>query len=184
MITGTTENGFLPVMGVGVDGRKQAGYVPEANVQPYDQLRNEDWTGWAEKFVGAPYKWGGRSATGLDCSALVQLSLAASRYFLPRDTSPQFQLLQKQAQISETRYKPHDEQRAGNFGRGDLIYWKGHVAICVDAQNIIHANAFHHCVAVEPRETAFSRIAVNFGPPIAHFRRDALRQTLSALDDL
>ena len=184
MITGPAELGFLPVMGLGSDGREQTGFIPEAQIQSLSLLRNEDWTAWAEKFIGAPYKWGGRSAAGLDCSALVQLSLAASRHALPRDTGPQLQFLKKQAQCFSSCYNPLNDFRVGEFGRGDLIYWNGHVAISVDTEDIIHANAFHHCVAVEPRETAFRRIEASFGPPIAHIRKDAVRQILPASDDL
>ena len=183
MTTGPAEQGFVPVMGVDGDGREQTGYIPEAQIQPFSLPRNEDWTGWAEKFIDAPYKWGGRSAAGLDCSALVQLSLAASRHILPRDTGPQLQLLKKRAQGSGSLDNLLNDFRTGEFGRGDLIYWNGHVAICVDTEDIIHANAFHHCVAVEPRETAFSRIEVSIGPPIAHIRRELVRQILSASND-
>ena len=180
MITGPAERGFVPVMGLGGDGREQAGFIPQAHIQSPNQQSNEDWTGWAEKFIGAPYKWGGRSAAGLDCSALVQLSLAASQYSLPRDTGPQLQLLKKRAQVSGTHYDFPDDFRTVDFGRGDLIYWDGHVAVCVDEKDIIHANAFHHCVIVEPHETAVSRIAASFGPPIAHIRKNVIKQILSA----
>ncbi|MGB1528557.1 MAG: hypothetical protein ACPG9H_05835, partial [Candidatus Puniceispirillaceae bacterium] len=87
---------------------------------------------------------------------------------------------EKQARVSGTRYDSPDDFRTVDFGRGDLIYWDGHVAICVDAKDIIHANAFHHCVIVEPHETAVSRIAASFGPPIAHIRKNVIRQILSA----
>ena len=106
-------------------------------------------------------------------------SLAASQYSLPRDTGPQLQLLEKQAQVSGTNYDFPDDFRTVDFGRGDLIYWDGHVAICVDAKDIIHANAFPHCVIVEPHETAVSRIAASFGPPIAHIRKNVIKQILS-----
>ena len=183
MITGPEEKGYLPVMGLDDDGMILNGFIPKAQIQPDSEPCNENWTDWAEKFIGAPYKWGGRSAAGLDCSALVQLSLAASRHSLPRDTGPQLQLLEKQTYVSDTLHAPPDDLTAGDFGRGDLIYWKEHVAICVDAKAIIHANSFHNCVAIEPREAAFSRIAANFGPPIAHIHKAALRQILPASDD-
>tara|TARA_Y100000589_G_C27191439_1_gene644978 strand:+ start:2909 stop:4192 length:1284 start_codon:yes stop_codon:yes gene_type:complete len=183
MITGPEEKGYLPVMGLDDDGMILNGFIPKAQIQPDSEPCNEDWTDWAEKFIGAPYKWGGRSAAGLDCSALVQLSLAASRHSLPRDTGPQLQLLKKQTYVSDTLHAPFDDLTAGDFGRGDLIYWKEHVAICVDANAIIHANSFHNCVAIEPREAAFTRIAANFGPPIAHIHKAAFRQILPASDD-
>ena len=179
MITGTEKKGYFPVIGLDCDGMMQTGFIPKSQIKTDCEPRNEDWTGWAEKFLDTPYKWGGRSAAGLDCSALVQLSLAASRYYLPRDTGPQLQILDRKAKISGTRCSFPSETRTGDFSRGDLIYWNGHVAICVDSRDIIHANAFHHCVAVEPREAAVSRIAASFGPPISHIRKDAVRQILS-----
>jgi hypothetical protein len=59
----------------------------------------------------------------------------------------------------------------GEFARGDLVFWKGHVAIGLDAEQIIHANAFHMAVAIEPLDAAIERIrAAGSGDPVA-FRR-------------
>ena len=62
MITGPEEKGYLPVMGLDDDGMILNGFIPKAQIQPDSEPCNENWTDWAEKFIGAPYKWGGRSA--------------------------------------------------------------------------------------------------------------------------
>jgi len=116
-----------------------------------------DWAAVAERFLGAPYQWGGRESLGLDCSGLVQAALFACGRACPRDADQQAGL-------------GHAIER-GAFGRGDLVFWRGHVGIGLDAEHIVHANGFHMAVAIEPLETAISRIdAAGTGQPTA-FRR-------------
>jgi cell wall-associated NlpC family hydrolase len=111
----------------------------------------------AERFLGAPYLWGGRESLGLDCSGLVQQALLACGRACPRDAD-------QQAQIGEAVGREA-------FGRGDLAFWKGHVAIGLDATRIVHANGHHMCVAIEPLDAAIARIeAAGYGPPTG-FRR-------------
>ncbi len=99
----------------------------------------------AKKFLGAPYLWGGKTSLGLDCSALVQLSLAAAGIASPRDSDMQEQALGEKVSLENVR-------------RGDLIFWKGHVAIVCDPGTLIHANAFHMMVEIEPLAEAVGRI--------------------------
>jgi cell wall-associated NlpC family hydrolase len=111
----------------------------------------------AQRFLGAPYQWGGRESLGLDCSALVQLSLAACNRACPRDTDMQRAFF---AEIAEADRR-----------RGDLVFWKGHVAMLLDADTILHANAFHMAVAVEPLTEAIARIeAAGVGKPLGYRR--------------
>lgn len=111
----------------------------------------------AERYLGAPYLWGGRESLGLDCSGLVQQALFACGRACPRDTDQQ-----------ERMGRPITR---GAFGRGDLVFWKGHVAIGLDAERIIHANGHHMAVAVEPLQGAVERIsAAGVGEPTS-FRR-------------
>jgi cell wall-associated NlpC family hydrolase len=113
-----------------------------------------DWAGVAERFLGAPYLWGGRESLGLDCSGLVQQALNACGLACPRDADQQAGL-------------GHEIDRSA-FARGDLVFWKGHVAIGLDETRIVHANGFHMAVAIEPLETALSRIeAAGVGRPTA-----------------
>ena len=111
----------------------------------------------AERYLGAPYLWGGRESLGLDCSGLVQQALLACGRACPRDTDQQ--------QVLGRAVEPQD------LARGDLVFWRGHVAIMLDAVNILHANAFHMAVAVEPLATAIARIAAGpSGEPVAYRR--------------
>jgi cell wall-associated NlpC family hydrolase len=111
----------------------------------------------AERFLGAPYLWGGRESLGLDCSGLVQQALFACGLACPRDAD-------QQAHVG----RPIEREA---FGRGDLVFWKGHVAIGLDETRIVHANGHHMMVAVEPLETAISRISRSGeGQPTAYRR--------------
>ncbi len=103
-----------------------------------------DWAGVAERFLGAPYLWGGRESLGLDCSGLVQQALFACGRACPRDTDQQSRLGREIAR--------------GDFARGDLVFWNGHVAIGLDCDRIVHANGFHMMVAIERLDVAITRI--------------------------
>ena len=131
----------------GMDGRfarvARGGYVPQAHLG--DLLDFEtDAAGVAELYLGAPYQWGGRESVGLDCSGLVQQALLACGKGCPRDADMQ------EAELGEPI--------AGDArARGDLVFWKDHVAMLLDAERLIHANGFHMAVAVESLESAIAR---------------------------
>lgn len=108
--------------------------------------REPDIAATAQKFLGTPYLWGGKTSLGLDCSALVQLSLTAAGISCPRDSDMQEKTLGAPVPLEEIR-------------RGDLVFWKGHVAIAFDSDALIHANGFHMAVAIEPLAAAVERIA-------------------------
>lgn len=121
-------------------------HVPARHVAALD-FREADFVAVAERFLGAPYLWGGKTNLGLDCSGLVQMSLNACGIASPRDSDMQ------EAALGEAL--PRDAA----LQRGDLIFWKGHVAIVRDAATMIHANAFHMQVAVEDIAEGIARIA-------------------------
>jgi cell wall-associated NlpC family hydrolase len=139
---------------------RSGAYVPAAHLMPLD--RNEtDFVAVAERFLGTPYLWGGKTMLGLDCSGLVQVALTACGVSCPRDSDMQEAALGKAvaADLSALR-------------RGDLIFWKGHVAIVRDGGSLVHANAFHMAAAIEPIAEAVVRIG-NAGSEITGVRRIA-----------
>ncbi|MBI3701020.1 MAG: C40 family peptidase [Afipia sp.] len=107
-----------------------------------------DFVSVAERFVGTPYLWGGKTSLGLDCSGLVQVSLEAAGFPIPRESD-----LQEKSEGTAIQSRDF-----GSLKRGDLIFWKGHVAIARGDGTMVHANATHMCVACEPIETAVARI--------------------------
>jgi cell wall-associated NlpC family hydrolase len=119
-------------------------HVPEAYVAPI-RARQSEFVAVAEQFLGTPYLWGGKTSLGLDCSGLVQVSLQAARIACPRDSDMQELSLGKLSSLASLR-------------RGDLVFWKGHVAIARDPETLIHANAHHMMVAIEPASEAIARI--------------------------
>ncbi len=120
-----------------------------------------DFVSVAERFIGVPYLWGGRTRMGLDCSGLVQLALEASGRSAPRDSDMQ------QAGLGDVILIPSDHE---GLERGDLVFWRGHVGIMTDSVLMVHANAHHMCVAVEPLVTAAER-SKKAGQPIAANKR-------------
>jgi hypothetical protein len=124
------------------------GYAPLRHLRPVDTVE-PDHVDVAERFLGVPYLWGGRTSLGVDCSGLVQLALTAAGFSCPRDSDMQEQTLGRPIAAAAD---------LSNFQRGDLIFWNGHVAIVRDRSTLIHANAFHMAVAIEPIAQAIRRI--------------------------
>jgi cell wall-associated NlpC family hydrolase len=122
-------------------------YVPRQHLGPLDS-RAPDFVAVAERFVGVPYLWGGKSAFGIDCSGLVQVSLTAAGIGCPRDSDMQCDGLGRELTVAESRH----------LDRGDLVFWKGHVAIARDAETIVHANAHHMATVIESTKQAMARI--------------------------
>ncbi len=134
------------------------GFVPAVHLTAIE-THEPDFVAVAERFVGVPYLWGGKTSLGLDCSGLVQVSLAAAGIAAPRDSD-----LQERALGEEVAPEP------AAWRRGDLVFWKGHVAIVRDAATLLHANAHHMAVAVEPTAEALARIAAG-GAQVSSVKR-------------
>jgi cell wall-associated NlpC family hydrolase len=124
------------------------GFVYEHHAAPIEK-NARDFVEVAERFIGVPYLWGGRTRIGLDCSGLVQTALQAAGLNAPRDTDMQ------QNELGEAVSATAD---LGNLRRGDLVFWKGHVGIMVDGALMVHANSHHMMVAIEPLPEAAERI--------------------------
>jgi cell wall-associated NlpC family hydrolase len=134
--------------------RTAAGWFVQEHLVPIDQVE-PDYVAVAQRFLGAPYQWGGRESLGLDCSGLVQQAFYASGRDCPRDSDQQ-----------ATMGEPVETLR-----RGDLVFWRGHVAIMVSDTDIVHANATHMAVVIEPLAEAIARtVARGGGEPTAYRR--------------
>jgi cell wall-associated NlpC family hydrolase len=122
-------------------------YLPRGHVGKLD-VTEQDFVAVAERFVGTPYLWGGKSSLGIDCSGLVQVALNAAGTGCPRDSDMQQDSLGRALSPAEM----------AKLQRGDLIFWKGHVAIVRDASTIVHANAHHMATVIENTQEAIARI--------------------------
>jgi cell wall-associated NlpC family hydrolase len=131
------------------------GAVIASHVATLDEPAETDFVAVAERFLETPYLWGGRTSLGLDCSALVQLSLAACGRAAPRDTDLQESMLGEAVEGGIT----------GKLARGDLVFWRGHVGILADRQLIVHASGAHMKVVRERLGEAVGRIARAHGAP-------------------
>lgn len=133
-----------------------AGWIVTEHLTPVGVFQ-ADAVAVALGLLGAGYLWGGRSSAGLDCSGLVQQVFLACGQALPRDTDQQ---------LACGRAVEFQE-----LGRGDLVFWRGHVGIMVDNATLLHANAHHMATATEPLSAAIERIAAGpTGEPVG-FRR-------------
>ncbi|MBV8918941.1 C40 family peptidase [Bradyrhizobium sp.] len=126
---------------------REGHFVPKPHITVLGQAE-VDFVAVAERFVGTPYLWGGKGSVGIDCSGLVQVSLNAAGLACPRDSDLQQNALGQ----------PLDPAEWEHLQRGDLLFWKGHVAIARDADTIVHANAFHMAAVIENRGEAIARI--------------------------
>ncbi|TKB14741.1 MAG: NlpC/P60 family protein [Mesorhizobium sp.] len=130
------------------------------HLQPLAEVA-DDYVTVAESFLGTPYLWGGVSGFGIDCSGLVQLSMRMAGKEVLRDTDMQ------SASIG-TPFEPGPD--FSGLERGDLVFWKGHVAIMTDAKDMIHANGHTMLVSRERLKEAVERIGYLYGGPTG-FRR-------------
>ena len=119
--------------------------------------QSQDYVTVAEALLNTPYLWGGDSAFGLDCSGLVQLTMAMTGHSVLRDSDMQA------ATIGQPISPGPD---FADLRRGDLIFWKGHVAIVQGNGDVIHANGHTMTVASEPLRAAIDRIAYLYDQPI------------------
>lgn len=131
--------------------------VIAAHCRPINEAISDDYVSVALRFLETPYLWGGRSGLGIDCSGLVQMSMAMVGKFAQRDTDMQVKSLGAEITREELR-------------RGDLVFWKGHVGIMEDAETLLHSNGNTMSVTRENLDAAIKRIGWLYEMPTAYRR--------------
>ena len=98
-----------------------------------------------KKFLNVKYVWGGKTYKGIDCSALLQIFFNYNNLFYPRDTKDQI------------NYSKGSSMKR-KFIKGDIIFWKGHVAMCLNSKRLIHAYGPEKKVLIMPIIKTINRI--------------------------
>lgn len=119
------------------------GFVHGRHLSPLER-QEADYVAIAARLTGIPYRWGGRSGDGIDCSGLVQTALAFAGIAAPRDSDQQQSL-------------GHAIAQGERLLRGDLVFLPGHVGIMADETHLLHANAFWMRVVTEPLADVVAR---------------------------
>tara|TARA_B100001057_G_scaffold133470_1_gene132862 strand:- start:2915 stop:3751 length:837 start_codon:yes stop_codon:yes gene_type:complete len=130
------ENNFCKIKNLGWCPKKDLSLINESKFNIVEL---------AKIFLNTPYYWGGKDSLGIDCSGLIQNIMQMKNIDFPRDTDMQEDFCAQE--VKKTNLKP-----------GDLVFWRGHVALMIDNKRIIHANAFHMKTCVEPLLVAEKRI--------------------------
>ena len=100
-------------------------WVKKKDIKPINH-KEKNYLKILKSFMGSKYTWGGKSYRGIDCSALIQLYYLYNNKFFPRDTKDQISFKKGKKKLIK-------------FSKGDIIYWKGHVAVCLSRNKLIHA---------------------------------------------
>lgn len=141
-----------------IDTALKTRFLPANHLRSLNEHESDPVT-VAERLLGTPYVWGGNSSSGIDCSGLVQAGCLACGIPCPGDSDMQ------EAELGA--YLPDDAP----LQRGDLLFWKGHVAWVADPDTLLHANIFHMAVAYEPLQDAIKRIADQGDGPVTTRKR-------------
>ena len=110
--------------------------------------KNENFIKVFKKFLNVKYIWGGKTFKGIDCSALLQIFFYYNNSYFPRDTKDQIKYTKQSA-------------KKRKFKKGDIIFWKGHVAICLNSKQLIHAYGPEKKVIIMPIIKTINRIQKN-----------------------
>ena len=119
-------------------------WIKQKDITPINK-KEKNFVKIFKSYLNCKYKWGGKTYHGIDCSALVQLFYKFNNKFFPRDTIDQIKY--KKGIITKKKFK-----------LGDIIYWKGHVAFCINSKKLIHAYGPKKKVTIMPIEKTIKRI--------------------------
>ena len=155
--TGSEDERFVELVTGGWMARKHLAALDEIAL---------DHVAIAERLLGVPYLWGGKSTTmGVDCSGLVQISLALAGKRVLRDSDMQA------ASIGEALPEGAD------LKRGDIVCFPGHIGFMADAKTLLHANAYAMAVSRDPLADVIERVRAEQArrpepePPVTCVRR-------------
>ena len=130
------ENGFLET---------ELGWISVSQLKRKTEL-SKDPVEVSKLLQNAPYLWGGNTTLGIDCSGLIQISLLLCGIDCPGDSDQQMNTLGQNIDIGSPRKK------------GDILFWRGHVAWALNERQILHANAYHMATVIEEANEAIERI--------------------------
>ena len=119
-------------------------WIKKIDVKKIDHIE-KDYVKILKLFLNTKYVWGGKSFLGADCSAILQLFFYYNGKFYPRDTKDQIKYLKK-------------NKKTKKFKKGDIIFWKGHVAVCINSKKLIHAYGPEKKVLVMPISYTIKKI--------------------------
>ncbi|MDC2998418.1 C40 family peptidase [Candidatus Pelagibacter sp.] len=122
-------------------------WIKKADVKKVNHKEN-NFTKIFKKFLNLKYVWGGKTYQGIDCSALLQIFFFYNDSFYPRDTKDQIKYTKKNSKKSK-------------FKKGNIIFWKGHVAMCLNSKELIHAYGPAKKVIIMPIIETINRIQKN-----------------------
>lgn len=131
---------------------------PEINVLSYSHTASKATPAdWAKMFLGAPYRWGGKSLLGMDCSGLTQLSFSLAGSRIPRDAYLQAELGEEipfidLAETNDLAFFDNAEGRITHVGivlksdgEARIIHASGNVRIDkLDHQGIFNEESKHY----------------------------------------
>ena len=119
-------------------------WIKKEDVKKIDHIE-KDYLKLLKLFINTKYVWGGKTYQGIDCSAILQLFFYYNNKFFPRDTKDQIK-----------HFKLNFKKKI--FKKGDVIFWKGHVAICINSKELIHAYGPEKKVLIMPIIKTINRI--------------------------
>ena len=145
----TVENGFLEI---------ELGWIPVMHVKLKTEFAKNP-VEVSKLFLNSPYLWGGNTSLGIDCSGLVQVSMLLCGLSCPGDSDQQLAKLGENIDVDTTQKK------------GDILFWNGHVALALNARQVIHANAYHMSTVIEEFSAVALRIKKQEGNDIIARKR-------------
>jgi len=119
-------------------------WIKKKDINKIDYIE-KDYLRILKLFLKTKYVWGGKTYKGIDCSAILQLLYYYNNKFYPRDTKDQLKYSKSNVEIK-------------TYKKGDIIFWKGHVAVCVNTKKLIHAYGPEKKVLIMPITETIDRI--------------------------